>query len=100
MCQPPRKPRVLFTGAPVSIFSAYCSLKIIGAISTKLMYAVGPIFTTKFKRISPRRLLVTHALNLSDFICILLILSVSFQHILNKNSKRYEQRSIKILNKF
>ena len=31
---------VLFTRTPVSTFSAYCSLKTFGAISTKFIYAV------------------------------------------------------------
>ena len=54
---------VLFTRTPVSTFSAYCSLKTIGAISTKFIYVLPPIYTTsqtKFERNSPRNLLVIH----------------------------------------
>ena len=44
---------VSFTGTPIHTFSAYCSLKTIGAISTKFIYVVPPIYTTsqtKFER--------------------------------------------------
>ena len=37
---------VLFTRIPFHIFSAYCNLKTIGAISTKFIYVVPPIYTT------------------------------------------------------
>ena len=52
---------VLFTRTPVSTFSAYCSLKTIGPISTKFKYVLPLIYTTsqtKFERNSPRSLLV------------------------------------------
>ena len=47
---------VLFTRTPVSTVSAYCSLKTIGAISTKFIYVVPLIYTTlytKFERSTP-----------------------------------------------
>ena len=54
---------VLFTQTPVSTFSAYCSLKTIGAFLTKFKYVLPPIYTTsqtKFERNSPCSLLVIH----------------------------------------
>ena len=67
---------VFFTWTPVSTFSAYCSLKTIGAISTKFKYVLPPIYTTsqtKFERNSPRSLLVIHTWNHSDFIRLFLL---------------------------
>ena len=42
---------VLFTQTPVSTFSAYCSLKTIGAISTKFIYVVQMINTASQTKI-------------------------------------------------
>ena len=58
-----RRTSVLFTGTPIHTFSAYCSLKTIGAISTKFTYGLPPIYTTsqaKFERNRPCSLLVIH----------------------------------------
>ena len=67
MCQWPRKPRdaqvCYLREPPIHTLSAYCSLKTIGAISTKFTYIVPTIYTTsqtKFERNSPRSLLVIH----------------------------------------
>ena len=67
VCQRPRKPydaqACYFREPPFHTFSAYCSLKTIGAISTKFIYVVPPIYTTsqtKFERNTPGSLLVTH----------------------------------------
>ena len=67
---------VLFTRTPISTFSAYCSLKTIGAISTKFIYVVQLIYTTsqtKFENNSPCSLFASNTYLKSDFICIFLL---------------------------
>ena len=80
---------VLFTGTPIHTFSAYCSLKTIGAISTKFTYVVPPMYTTsqtKFERNSPRSLLVIHTWNLVDFICLFLLILLRTTYICRENA--------------
>ena len=80
VCQRPRNcvtHKCVIYGNPIHTFSAYCSLKTIGAISTKFTYVVPPIYTnsqTKFESYSPRSLLVIHTWNLTDFIRLFLLI--------------------------
>ena len=84
VCQWPRKlcdAQVCYLREPlISTFSAYCSLKTVGAMPTIFIYVVQLIYTTlqtKFESNNPCSLLVTCTQNLSDFMYLYFSLNSS-----------------------
>ena len=90
---------MLFTQTPVSTFSAYFSLKTIGAISTKFTYVVPPIYNTlqtKFERNTP----IVRYLHIPEISRILFVFFFFTQNALAKKGKRKQSSSERIPTKF